>query len=876
MADIHESLVLEDKASGTLDKYIQKMTSAATTTENINRSMDATEMMAQRNAQAISNAANQQVQATNAITQSERTATDATQGRERAMLASQILAQRRAQMAANEASAVESASKRQRDAVNGLIAAELEYNRAAASSSALVEKVGGMQAATKYAQGMKDAEQQAARSMQASSEAAKAKAAAVEMAGQTEERAWRGIMQAAKDYNAEVSKSSKDDAMLARFAKLSDAMLQARGMTQQQIDNLRQWQREQQSAADESEAAGSRIAQAAGQEATAMGRLLSLSKEMEKTDKQTAAENRRLQAMAAMSDEALRASGATEQMIQALREWQAEQARIAEDEAMKAHIAQTVQAIQSKTNAMQESSSAAEKMSQTEEKASRSTEQLEKKTSNLVSVLKGIAGGAKEAVSSFLGLGQASTPLDGVASKLTRMAASMFTVRKLLRYMKDALAVAPDEIASSFTNLGNTIKTDFQRVFGAMLKSIQPGIDRLRASLESPGGQRFLLGLQKIAETAGKAVGWLAEQVGRLVDWIGNNWNAIMPTAVALAGLFAGKLLLAGAAAVAANLPLFAMIGIIVGIMTVLGKLGITASDVFGFLGGAIYLVGAFFSNFGTLVENVCNALSSAWDALCNNFVLFFDSMAKTVSSIFHDLVATILENISSILQAISGLTSSVTVGGAVGSQITNALKANGIDIYGAIQKVASSSAVEYRGVASSERAGIYENASHMRDITAAWNSGMNKTGHKAFSDGWNDLAWSTGEAAGRNFGKTLEDWLGGFNPDELDKGTLQDIKVNTETMAGGGVGGLGGIGASVANIEKEVAMSQEDIKHLADIAERRYVNHINLTTKSPVITVNGQNTGRMQDDANQLARMIAQVLMEQTSAGSTRSIVFP
>jgi putative iron-only hydrogenase system regulator len=130
--------------------------------------------------------------------------------------------------------------------------------------------------------------------------------------------------------------------------------------------------------------------------------------------------------------------------------------------------------------------------------------------------------------------------------------------------MKEALAVAPDEIASSFTNLGNTIKTDFQRVFGAMLKSIQPGIDRLRASLESPGGQRFLLGLQKIAETAGKAVGWLAEQVGRLVDWIGNNWNAIMPTAVALAGLFAGKLLLAGAAAVAANLPLFAMIGIIV------------------------------------------------------------------------------------------------------------------------------------------------------------------------------------------------------------------------------------------------------------------------------------------------------------------------
>lgn len=855
MADIHESLVLEDKSSGTLDKYIQKMTSAATTTENIHRSMEATEMMAQRNAQAISNSANQQVQATNAITQSERAATDATQGRERAMLASQILAQRRAQMAANEASAVESASKRQRDAVNGLIAAELEYNRAAASYSALGEKVGGMQAATKYAQGMKDAEQQAARSMQASSEAAKTKAAAVEMAGQTEERAWRGIMQAAKDYNAEVSKSSKDDAMLARFAKLSDAMLQARGMTQQQIDNLRQWQREQQSAADESEAAGSRIAQAAGQEATAMGHLLSLSKEMEKTDKQTAAENRRLQAMAAMSDEALRASGATEQMIQALREWQAEQARIAEDEAMKAHIAQTVQAIQEKSNAMQESTAAAEKMSQTEEKAARSTDQLEKKSSKLVSSLKGLVTGAKDAVSSFLGLSKASTPLDGVASKLTRMAASLFTVRRLLRYMKEALAVAPDEIASSFTNLGNTIKTDFQRVFGAMLKSIQPGLDRLRAALETPGGQRFLKGLQAMAETAGKAIGWLAAQVGVLVEWIGNNWNAVMPVAIGLLGLFAAKMLIAAAATLAAHWPLLLIISIIAGVVTALADMGVTASEVFGTICGLINVTIQFFINLGQWIANIASGITEAMIAMAHNVGYAFDHMGELVVIAMNKMAAAALASLKPILSFVGALTGNPALGNV----------ANLID-----QSKLEAAAGQLEAAAAQSWSGI---SGGFQDVGAAFDRGYNASGNTPFADGWADKAYAEGYKVGAEAGKAIENLVNTLtNPQALDQMALQDIKVSADSSAGS----LGGIGSSVANIEKEVAMSQEDIKHLVDIAERRYVNHINLTSQSPVITVNGQNTGRSQDDANTLARKIAQVLMEQTSAGSTRSIVFP
>ena len=59
--------------------------------------------------------------------------------------------------------------------------------------------------------------------------------------------------------------------------------------------------------------------------------------------------------------------------------------------------------------------------------------------------------------------------------------------------------------------------------------------------------------------------------------------------------------------------------------------------------------------------------------------------------------------------------------------------------------------------------------------------------------------------------------------------------------------------------------MSDEDIKSLVDVAERRYVNNVNLTALTPVITVNGANTGRTAADRQSLANAIRDILIEQT-----------
>lgn len=87
--------------------------------------------------------------------------------------------------------------------------------------------------------------------------------------------------------------------------------------------------------------------------------------------------------------------------------------------------------------------------------------------------------------------------------------------------------------------------------------------------------------------------------------------------------------------------------------------------------------------------------------------------------------------------------------------------------------------------------------------------------------------------------------------------------------------GTLGDISGSVKGIEKSVAMSDEDIKALVDVAERRYVNQVNLTSQTPVITVNGQNTGNTAQDRRALADAIEMVLREEWASGSVRSTAY-
>lgn len=100
-------------------------------------------------------------------------------------------------------------------------------------------------------------------------------------------------------------------------------------------------------------------------------------------------------------------------------------------------------------------------------------------------------------------------------------------------------------------------------------------------------------------------------------------------------------------------------------------------------------------------------------------------------------------------------------------------------------------------------------------------------------------------QAAGTSAGASSNDYL-------------SDIADSSASTAG-----------SAGSIEKSLDIAEEELKNLVDMAERQYVNKINLTAQSPVININGQNTGNTAADRQRLADTLRDVLLEQINAGS-------
>lgn len=102
----------------------------------------------------------------------------------------------------------------------------------------------------------------------------------------------------------------------------------------------------------------------------------------------------------------------------------------------------------------------------------------------------------------------------------------------------------------------------------------------------------------------------------------------------------------------------------------------------------------------------------------------------------------------------------------------------------------------------------------------------------------------------GREFGSRLKN-LGGE--------TLNDIKDSSAQTAGN------------TKAIKD-ALTDEDFKMLIDVATQKFVSNVNLTAQTPVITINGANTGKTQADRRALANTIKYILTEQLASGSTSS----
>lgn len=117
------------------------------------------------------------------------------------------------------------------------------------------------------------------------------------------------------------------------------------------------------------------------------------------------------------------------------------------------------------------------------DQAAAAQERHEGRVSKLTKALFGVASGAKSAVASMLGFNKAKNPIDSINNRLSRTILYFFSVRKLIRYVTDAIERAPNDTAGSFTKLKSMASDTFARTIVSAMASILSTLPQRAAAL---------------------------------------------------------------------------------------------------------------------------------------------------------------------------------------------------------------------------------------------------------------------------------------------------------------------------------------------------------------------------------------------------------
>lgn len=324
-------------------------------------------------------------------------------------------------------------------------------------------------------------------------------------------------------------------------------------------------------------------------------------------------------------------------------------------------------------------------------------------------------------------------------------------------------------------------------------------------------------------------INWLANNTERATQWITENLDGVVAVlsgigiAATLAGSkMAASAVMSGAAWAAAHLPLLLVTAGVAALIYAAVKAGATFRQVGGVIGGVFGTLAAFIMN------NVIVPSQNKFAAFANFVGNFLIDPVASIKLLFYDLALSVLGQVQNMAHGLEDL--------------INKIPGVKVNLTSGIDRLYNNVSTDVQGIKS---------ASGWKEYVKAWD-------YMDYS-----AAWAKGAQIGGNLGSKLDN----FNPTETIADLFTSYTPYNELSSQ-----LSGISDSVKGIEKSVSMSEEDIKALVDVAERRYVNNVNLTAQTPVITINGQNTGHTAADRQNLANTIRDILIEQVSSGSTRT----
>ena len=138
--------------------------------------------------------------------------------------------------------------------------------------------------------------------------------------------------------------------------------------------------------------------------------------------------------------------------------------------------------------------------------------------------------------------------------------------------------------------------------------------------------------------------------------------------------------------------------------------------------------------------------------------------------------------------------------------------------------------------------------------------------GYKTYYNAPKEIDLGKAYQTGYNFGSYLD--ITGIFGKTGNVGTIEIPQAANITDL------LSNINKNTGKIAKTVDMSDEQIKMLVDVAERKYINNYNRSDQvQQVFNINGQNTGNTKQDAQAIADILRDKLVDLMNAGSNVTV---
>ena len=263
--------------------------------------------------------------------------------------------------------------------------------------------------------------------------------------------------------------------------------------------------------------------------------------------------------------------------------------------------------------------------------------------------------------------------------------------------------------------------------------------------------------------------------------------------------------------------PLVWIIALVVGLIVAIfafmqwmAKATGLANSGLGMIAGGVNVVIQFFKNLGLEVANIALGIWNALGACADNIGIAFKNVILSIKSWFYGLLETVMNVIKGIAETL------------------NKLPFVDIDVSGLTSK-----AKEYANK-KAEAEGAKE---EFKNVADEFNKGMNT--FEAFADGWVSDAFNQGAAWGDAVQSKIEGMLGSFDPNSLMNQTTQGMDMQGFDM-NDMMNAAGNLPVSIEQDKtgnKEVDISDEDLKMLKDIANRDYM--LNYKHITPNVNIN-------------------------------------